>query len=220
MPQASSEDAPVVAPSILGASSGDAASMLRARPSALLPLAGDIIAASAALAGFLLVYLGAVANGYAGFTKLEQGSVRGSFQSRAWFAAVGIIFSISACGTAALAKWQASTFTAGISLLLFCVHAVLVSFIGSLDCQVDAAWSLAARALHLKPRKSAVDRLADRRRGLRPPSLHIFSFQLWHARLSASRIKASPTRRFSCERSARMPVMTRDFAISFVRALR
>jgi hypothetical protein len=31
-----------------------------------------------------------------------------------------------------------------------------------------------------------------------PPVLHIFSFQLWHARLSASRISASPTRRFLC----------------------
>jgi hypothetical protein len=38
-----------------------------------------------------------------------------------------------------------------------------------------------------------------------PPSLHIFSFQLWHERLSASRISASPTRRFSSERSARIP---------------
>jgi hypothetical protein len=36
-----------------------------------------------------------------------------------------------------------------------------------------------------------------------PPSLHIFSFQLWQARLSASRINASPTRRFCSDCSAR-----------------
>jgi hypothetical protein len=70
--------------------------------------------------------------------------------------------------------------------------------------QVDAAWRPAARAFYLKPWKPTVDGLADRRRGLRGPSLHIFSFQLWHERLSASRISASPTRRFSSERSARL----------------
>jgi hypothetical protein len=87
----------------------------------VLPLAGDIVAASAALAGFLLVYLGGLATDYAGFTPLEKASVRGSFQSRAWFAALAIIFSLSACSTAALAKWQAWDFVAGISLLLFAI---------------------------------------------------------------------------------------------------
>ena len=50
-----------------------------------------------------------------------------------------------------------------------------------------------------------------------PPSLHILSFQLWHARLSASQISASPTRRFSCERSANMPVVARDITSSLLR---
>jgi hypothetical protein len=85
----------------------------------VLPLAGDIVAASAALAGLLIVYLGGVAGEYAAFTKTAQASVRGSFQSRAWFAVLGVVFSIFACGSAALAKWQASPLVAGVSLVLF-----------------------------------------------------------------------------------------------------
>jgi hypothetical protein len=87
--------------------------------SGALGLAGDVIAASAALAGLILVYLGAVASGYASFEKTQQGSVRASFQRRAWFAVVGILFSVAACGSAALAKWLANACVAGASLVLF-----------------------------------------------------------------------------------------------------
>jgi hypothetical protein len=87
----------------------------------VLPLAGDIVAASATLAGLLLVYLGGLSTEYASFTPVEKASVRGSFRSRAWFAAIAIIFSISACSAGALAKWQAWDFVAGVSLLLFAI---------------------------------------------------------------------------------------------------
>src|SRR5689334_21806024 len=50
--------------------------------------------AGAALAGLILVYLGAVANEYASFPKTDQSAVRSVFARRAWFAAVGIVFSI------------------------------------------------------------------------------------------------------------------------------
>lgn len=53
--------------------------------------------------------------------------------------------------------------------------------------QVDAAWRPAPRAFYLKPWKPTVDRLADRRR-----TLHIFSFQLWHA---SFRLRRSAPRR-------------------------
>jgi hypothetical protein len=87
----------------------------------VLPLAGDIVAASATLAGFLLVYLGGVATEYSSFSPIAKARVRGSFQSRAWFAAFAIIFSLSACSAAALAKWQAWDLVAGISLILFAI---------------------------------------------------------------------------------------------------
>ena len=87
----------------------------------VLPLTGDIVAASAALAGFILVYLSAIATGYASFDRTARAAVRGSFRSRAWFAFIGIFLSVLASGVAALAKWQGSTFIAGVSLLLFAV---------------------------------------------------------------------------------------------------
>jgi hypothetical protein len=87
----------------------------------VLPLAGDIIAASAALAGLIIVYLGGIATEYSSFARTAQASVRGSFQSRAWFAVAGVIFSVIACGLAALAKWQASPFVAGAALLFFSI---------------------------------------------------------------------------------------------------
>jgi hypothetical protein len=72
-----------------------------------LPLAGDIIAASAALAGFILVYLSALATGYASFDRAARNAVRASFRIRAWFAFAGILSSVSACATGAIAKWEA-----------------------------------------------------------------------------------------------------------------
>ncbi len=53
-----------------------------------------------------------------------------------------------------------------------------------------------------------------------PPSAHIRSFQLWQARLSASRISASPDARFSAARSARILVIARALVSSFASAFR
>ncbi|APG11491.1 hypothetical protein BKD09_24465 [Bradyrhizobium japonicum] len=85
----------------------------------VLALAGDIIAASAALAGFILVYLSALATAYAGFPRADRRAVRASFQWRGWFAFIGILFCAAACATAALAKWMGSSVGAGFALLFF-----------------------------------------------------------------------------------------------------
>src|SRR5215831_16166280 len=82
----------------------------------VLPLAGDVMAASAALAGFILVYLSALATAYAGYDVTDRKAVLSSFRQRAWFAVGGIIFSIAACTFGTLAKWFASTTLAGWSL--------------------------------------------------------------------------------------------------------
>jgi hypothetical protein len=73
----------------------------------------------------------------------------------------------------------------------------------------------------LEPRIAAVDRLFDLGEGsIGPPSLHIFSFQLWQSRSSASLISVSPARRLSAARSARIFAMARAFPNSFESALR
>jgi hypothetical protein len=84
----------------------------------VLNLAGDVIAAGTVLAGLVLVYLGSVANEYASFPKTDQGAVRAVFMRRAWFAVLGIVFSIAASGMAVLGKWLASTCLAGGAIIL------------------------------------------------------------------------------------------------------
>jgi hypothetical protein len=90
----------------------------------VLTLAGDVIAAGTVLAGLILVYLGSVANEYAGFDKTAQGSVRIVFLRRAWFAAAGIILSIAASGIAILGKWLAQTCLVGASVVLLALALV------------------------------------------------------------------------------------------------
>ncbi len=101
----------------------------------ILSLTGDVIAAGAALAGLILVYLGSVASGYAGFAATEQRSVRASFQRRAWFAVVGVALAIAASGTALLGKWLSQICLAGSSVVLLALAfiwvvatAVLIAF--------------------------------------------------------------------------------------------
>jgi hypothetical protein len=84
----------------------------------VLGLTGDIIAAGAALAGLILVYLGSITTGYAVFEKTQHGAVRASFQRRAWFGVVGIILAIAASGTAVLGKWLSHVCLAGSSVIL------------------------------------------------------------------------------------------------------
>jgi hypothetical protein len=88
--------------------------------------------------------------------------------------------------------------------------------------EVYVAPGLASRAFDLKPWVAAVDGLRSTvgLGSIGPPSLHMRSFHDWQARLSASSICASPPSRSSAERSAKMPVITRTLAISFVSALR
>lgn len=90
----------------------------------ILTLGGDVIAASAALAGLILVYLGAVANEYARFPTTDQGAVRSVFMRRAWFAALGIVFSISASGVAVLGKWLTNNCLVGAAVILLALALV------------------------------------------------------------------------------------------------
>lgn len=68
-------------------------------------LAGDVIAAGAALAGLLLVYIGSVATSFGGFEKAQQASVKGAHQLRAWLGFVGFMFALVASGLGIIGKW-------------------------------------------------------------------------------------------------------------------
>jgi hypothetical protein len=90
----------------------------------IINLAGDVIAAGTVLAGLILVYLGAVANEYASFPRTDQGAVRPIFMRRAWFAAVGIVFSIAASGLAVLGKWLAQNCLVGAAAIFLAIALV------------------------------------------------------------------------------------------------
>jgi hypothetical protein len=92
----------------------------------VLGLTGDVIAAGAALAGLILVYLGSVATGYATFERTQQGAVRASFQRRAWFGVVGVVLAIAASGTAVLGKWLSHVCVAGSSVILLALALIWV----------------------------------------------------------------------------------------------
>lgn len=96
-------------------------------------LGGDISAAAAALAGLLLVYIGAISTSFDSYQKQEQASVRGRYQRRAWFAFIGFVLAILSVAFALLGKWlhqDCFGFAALICLggaLIWCVFTALFS---------------------------------------------------------------------------------------------
>ena len=97
-----------------------------------MPLAGDVIAAGAALAGLILVYLGAVATEYASFERTAQDAVRPTFMRRAWFAAAGVMLSIAASGIAVLGKWLGQVSLVGGSVVLLALALIWSAIIAIL----------------------------------------------------------------------------------------
>jgi sterol desaturase/sphingolipid hydroxylase (fatty acid hydroxylase superfamily) len=54
-------------------------------------IGSDVVAAGAAVAGLMLVYMGALSNEYGSYDATQQDSVRGRFRWRMWFAFVGLL---------------------------------------------------------------------------------------------------------------------------------
>jgi hypothetical protein len=98
-------------------------------PSAV-EIAGDISAAGAALAGLILVFIGAASTSFDSYERQEQHAVRLRYQTRAWIAFVGFAFALLSAPTALVAKW----------LSLSCLSlAALAMLIGSLAFALFAA---------------------------------------------------------------------------------
>jgi hypothetical protein len=87
-------------------------------PSAL-GVAGDVTGAATALAGLILVFLGAISTSFDSYQKTEQSAVRGRYQRRAWFAFIGFSLAILAALLALLAQWfsQACLALTAVALL-------------------------------------------------------------------------------------------------------
>jgi hypothetical protein len=101
-----------------------------------IEMASDVITAATALAGLILVYLGAVAAGFAGYGREQQTAVRGRFRIRAWLAFVGILFSILSAALAVVGKWlksECSVSAAIVLLLLSLVWGIGAAFMTARD---------------------------------------------------------------------------------------
>jgi hypothetical protein len=81
-------------------------------------IAADVVTGATALAGLVLVYLGSVAAGYAGYEIEQQRTIRSRFQARAWFAFVGMVLAIIAAMLAIVGKWTHDTCVASAAIAL------------------------------------------------------------------------------------------------------
>ena len=68
-------------------------------------VAGDVATSAVALAGLVLVFLGATSTSFDTYEATEKRAVLGRYRRRAWFAFVGFILSLSAAVLGILAKW-------------------------------------------------------------------------------------------------------------------
>ncbi|MBZ9737973.1 hypothetical protein [Mesorhizobium sp. CO1-1-4] len=70
-------------------------------------LASDLSGAAAALAGLILVFLGATVAAYDGYNATQQGTVVARYRRRAAFAFFGFVLSLLSAGLALAGQWLA-----------------------------------------------------------------------------------------------------------------
>ncbi|WGF86371.1 hypothetical protein [Marinivivus vitaminiproducens] len=102
-----------------------------------LDLASDVTTSGVALAGLILVYLGAVASGFDSYDKSQQNSVRLQFQVRAWVAFAGVMISVLSALLAFIGKWISNEcMVASASIVL------IFAFVWSVISALLTAWSI------------------------------------------------------------------------------
>jgi peptidoglycan/LPS O-acetylase OafA/YrhL len=104
-------------------------------PSAV-EISGDVASAASALAGLLLVFLGAVSASFGSYDAAAQNTVRARYQRRAWFAFVGFVLALSAVPCALVAKWLSQQCLAltGLALLIIAlIWALLAALLSAME---------------------------------------------------------------------------------------
>lgn len=89
-------------------------------------IAGDILAAATALAGLLLVFMGAVSTAYDSYEAQQKSAVLSQFRWRAWLAFAGFILSLLAAIFALAAKWFDCSALANVSACLLLAGFLIV----------------------------------------------------------------------------------------------
>lgn len=86
-------------------------------------IASEVAGAGTALAGLILVYLGAVAASYASYSADTQIDVRRTYRLQAWWAFAGVAISLAAAACGIISKANGSdclaTVAAGLLFLAF-----------------------------------------------------------------------------------------------------
>lgn len=85
-----------------------------------IAVAGEVAGAGTALAGLILVYLGALVTGFEGFQPQERRSNKPRFTKRAWIAFAGVILALlsALCGIAGKGLPSPCIANVGVVLLL------------------------------------------------------------------------------------------------------
>lgn len=88
-------------------------------------VASEVVSAATAMAGLVLVYLGALATGYGAFQPQERKTVRPAYYRRAWVAFGCMIAAVASAFLGLLAKWVPSEGCgdAAVVLLVACFGA-------------------------------------------------------------------------------------------------
>jgi hypothetical protein len=91
-------------------------------------IAGEIVTAGTALAGFMLVYLGSLHGAYSHLHTDQRNMVKAGFQRRARFAFVGVTLSLLSAFLGVVGEWLPSKLVADISVGLLAL-AFIAGFI-------------------------------------------------------------------------------------------
>lgn len=98
----------------------------------LRDLANQIVTASAALSGLIVVFLGAILTSYDQFTTAEKGVVKSAYRFRAWMGLSGLVLSLIGGVMAVIASvcsetvWLvAAVLAMGLSLFLLLIMAAV-----------------------------------------------------------------------------------------------
>ncbi|MCP3472406.1 hypothetical protein NLM33_19015 [Bradyrhizobium sp. CCGUVB1N3] len=102
----------------------------------LIEVGGDISAAATALAGLLLVFLGAIAVAFEGYQPQERNPIRGRYQRRAWLGFVGFVFAILAAATGIAGKafhQECIALIGALCLVVALIMSLLVALFSALE---------------------------------------------------------------------------------------
>jgi hypothetical protein len=95
-------------------------------------IAGDLAAAATALAGLMLVFMGAVSTAFDAYSTEQQDAVRSRYRWRIWLAFAGFLTSLASATLALVGKWQECPSLVRDSLYILLLGAFVIAVIAAL----------------------------------------------------------------------------------------